>query len=131
MDISNLRQKWIVQKAQAKHRGINFSLTFEQWLEVWEKSGHLRERGCHKGRYVMARPGDLGAYETGNVVIVLSSQNCAEGNCGPSPLRGRKLPTAHCKNISAGMMGHQVSAETRAKISAAKKGKRLRNAESA
>lgn len=58
------------QRAKAAMRGIAWNFTFQQWCDVWEESGkwHLRGRGA--GRYCMARPGDTGPYEKGNVSIV-------------------------------------------------------------
>jgi len=107
------------QKANAKYRGIAFELTFETWLRIWEESGHSRERGRCKGQYVMARHGDEGPYAVSNVSIVLGTLNSAEGNSGPSPLRGRKVSESHRKNIIKSLVGRKLSAETRAKIGAA------------
>ncbi len=61
-----------------KHRNIPFLLSFEQWLAIWEASGHLHERGYLSGQYVMARPGDRGPYKIGNVRIVTTNQNSRE-----------------------------------------------------
>lgn len=113
------RHTWQKQKGQARFRGIDFLLSFDEWLFVWELSGRLRERGRRKGQYVMARHGDCGPYAIDNVDIVLCSKNCADGNIGPSPLRGRTFPQSHCDAISKGMMGHTMTPERRAKIGAA------------
>ena len=73
-----LRKKWRTQRFNAKKRAVPFLLTFEEWLQIWEQSGRLSERGCHRGQYVMARYGDVGPYTTGNVRIVLSDINNSE-----------------------------------------------------
>ena len=70
------------QKAHAKQRGIEFLLTFEQWLELWTKSGHLNERGRGAGAYNMCRIADQGPYAIGNVFIGTTEQNSREGNLG-------------------------------------------------
>jgi DNA-binding CsgD family transcriptional regulator len=67
------------QKSNAGDRGIDWSLTLGQWFAIWQESGKLHLRGRGKGRYVMSRFGDLGAYEVGNVFIQLSTDNNREG----------------------------------------------------
>jgi hypothetical protein len=71
----HLRRAFSHHKASAKWRGIPFRLTFEEWLDIWTSSGHLSERGCRVGEYVMARLGDRGAYELGNVQIITNTEN--------------------------------------------------------
>ncbi len=66
------------QKNNAALRRIKFKLTFEQWLQVWQESGHLHERGRLSQQYCMARFGDQGAYEVGNVKIITTEENCKE-----------------------------------------------------
>jgi len=70
------------QKKQAKDRGIRFLLTFDQWSDIWEKSGRWHKRGCHRGQYVMSRPGDKGPYASWNVQIITTRQNHHEGHLG-------------------------------------------------
>jgi hypothetical protein len=69
-----------VHRAAAKERGIEFKMGFAEWEKWWQESGHYHERGRGQGRYVMARKGDLGAYELGNVECKLGSDNVREGN---------------------------------------------------
>ena len=73
-------------KANARGRGIPFKFTRESWLEFWQDSGHLHERGPYKGQYVMARFGDKGAYEIGNVRICTVEENHAEKKVTPEGL---------------------------------------------
>jgi hypothetical protein len=70
------------QRSNAKQRGIKFKLTFEQWLAIWKQSRRLPQRGRTKGKYVMARFGDKGAYEVGNVRIILFATNNREASLG-------------------------------------------------
>jgi hypothetical protein len=74
------KRKFQAQRARAKHRGIEWHLTFEQWLEVWEKSGKLGQRGKGVGKYVMSRNGDAGPYSMENVSIQSYEKNCADVN---------------------------------------------------
>jgi hypothetical protein len=62
------------QKMNAAHRGIEFLLTFEEWMRVW--TGKLPSRG--RSGYVMARIGDSGPYAVGNVKIITTQENCKE-----------------------------------------------------
>jgi len=59
--------------------GVPFNLTFEQWLTIWQDSGHLPNRGHGGDKYCMARNGDRGAYEVGNVKIITNRENAREG----------------------------------------------------
>jgi hypothetical protein len=82
--------KYSQHRFAANNRGIAFNLTFDEWKAIWRASGHFEERGRRKGQYVMARIGDQGAYEPGNVAIITSEQNHAEGN---KSKRGRTMRT--------------------------------------
>lgn len=67
-------------KQHAKKRGVPFLLTFEEWWSIWDTSGKWLLRGHCRGQYVMARYGDRGGYEVGNVRICTCSENLAERN---------------------------------------------------
>jgi hypothetical protein len=73
-----LRHQYACQKSKAKHRGIEFHLTYDEWLQLWISSGHLQDRGCHKGSYVMSRLKDQGPYAIGNVIIQSKYANDTE-----------------------------------------------------
>ena len=73
--MKDIKSKYSVHKAGAKARQIDFLLTFDEWWDIWQKSGHWDERGRRTGEYVMSRIGDIGPYAIGNVFIQLSSQN--------------------------------------------------------
>jgi hypothetical protein len=117
-------------KANAESRGIGFLLTYEEWLKIWMDSGKINQRGSYRGKYVMARFGDIGPYAVGNVKIILHTENLAERDRSfdPPPTEsaranmsraslGKPKSADHRRNISIGKMGHQVSLETKAKIS--------------
>jgi len=72
------RGKYRNHKDNATRRGHEFLLTFEEWFEIWEKSGHLHERGLGNGKYCMGRFGDEGPYAVGNVKIISWEENEAE-----------------------------------------------------
>jgi hypothetical protein len=65
-------------RSSSASRGIQFLLTFEEWWEIWQASGHWHERGPGRDKYCMARFGDRGSYAVGNVDIITNRQNAAE-----------------------------------------------------
>lgn len=75
----SLAMAYTTQRYAANRRGIAWHLTFEQWLWVWKDSGLLGRRGRGKGRYCMARHGDIGPYSIGNVSISSCVENSRDG----------------------------------------------------
>ena len=105
--LAKLRQKFSTQRSDAKRRGIGFRLTFDEWLGIWRASGRLAQRGNRRGRYVMARQGDRGAYAVGNVKIIRFEKNAQEYR-----------PTLAAKTATGlAHRGKIVSAKTRRKLS--------------
>src|SRR5690606_15804220 len=76
------REAFRMHKVNAKTRGVPFRFTFEQWLAWWTATGHYHERGTSRGQYVMARRGDQGAYEPGNVYCAQGWENQNEAHLG-------------------------------------------------
>ena len=74
-----LYQRFCEQKACAKRRGIPWLLPYWQWLQIWQDSGHLDERGRFKDCWVMGRNGDAGPYAEGNVKIIRAETNNEQG----------------------------------------------------
>jgi hypothetical protein len=101
-----------------------------QWALIWARSGHWHERGLGKGKYCMARFGDKGPYASWNVKIILQSENSSEGNIGKknmgenNPFYGKKHTVETRLRMSAAQRGKKLSPEHRAKISAAMMGKK-------
>lgn len=77
--VDGTAQAYRRQQKNAANRGITWELTIPQWLAVWQESGKMHLRGRGKGRYVMSRMNDEGAYRVGNVYIQLSTQNNRDG----------------------------------------------------
>lgn len=113
-EIKQARRKWWDHRYNSKQRGIDFHLSFDEWWEIWQQSGHWSQRGCRKGQYVMSRYGDKGAYEVGNVFIQPALHNIRDSNCKP------KSPATKLK-MSLAKKGRALTAEHKAAISAAKK----------
>lgn len=76
------RARFCEHRCGARARGIPFLLTFEEWMKIWIDSGHWQERGLGRGKYNMARFGDVGPYAVDNVKIIKHEENSREGNKG-------------------------------------------------
>lgn len=118
---------YLSKKRLAKHRRVPFLLTFEEWFSVWKRSGHLEEMGNRRGQYVMSRREDKGAYEIGNVRIVLAGDNVREALRLNHPT---KDPVVRAKIRESRLgeknwnFGRPRSLRTRIKISRALTGKK-------
>lgn len=66
------------QRNNAHQRQIEWRMTFWQWWNVWQVSGHWNERGREGTNYVMCRTGDEGPYAPDNVFIAQACVNCSE-----------------------------------------------------
>lgn len=130
------RMRFHAQRGFAKWRGIPFLLTFDQWWKLWQDSGHWNQKGRRKGEYCMARFGDKGAYELGNVRICTVEENHAEWQAShkltadpyPGFRRDRWTPEQIAKQAAAvrkALTGKPRSAETRAKVSVGHMGRPL------
>jgi hypothetical protein len=63
------------QRERARQRGIPWRLEYWEWLQIWQDSDHVDERGRRSGEWVMGRNGDRGAYEASNVKIIRCETN--------------------------------------------------------
>ena len=68
--------RYIEQKTQAKQRGVEWRLSFEEWYTFWLDSGHWEERGS--GKWMMCRFADTGPYSLENIRIDNSLGNNRE-----------------------------------------------------
>ncbi len=114
MNLRRLNKAFHDQKCRATERGIPFRLTFSEWLSVWQESGHINERGKGRGRYCMARHGDVGAYEIGNVKIITAEENRAE----------QRFTEETRQKMRMAKLGTKQSPETRAKRAASHLGRK-------
>ena len=65
--------RYQAHKLNSRMRGIEFSLTFDEWWSLWAGKWELRGKGG--GKYHMCRNGDAGGYTLGNVYVATSEQN--------------------------------------------------------
>jgi len=82
-----LLERFFQQRRAAQRRGIEWSFDFWTWLAVWEDSGHLHERGRHRGMFQMCRLGDVGPYCSSNVRIDLMETNASEAQVAKNRIR--------------------------------------------
>lgn len=71
--------KYSEHKRYARQRGVEFLISFKDWLAIWQESGHWEKRGNRHGAYVMCRVGDEGPYAANNVFIGKFERNFADG----------------------------------------------------
>lgn len=81
-ELSLAKKRFRQHKFNAMYRNVEFNLTFEQWYQIWQDSGHWENRGRGIGKYCMSRIADSGPYELGNVYINLNQNNASDGNLG-------------------------------------------------
>lgn len=68
-----------IGRVDANGKPIQFLLTFEDWWDIWQKSGKWAERGNKRQQYVMSRKKDLGPYDIDNVEIIRGIDNVRLG----------------------------------------------------
>lgn len=68
---NDFKKQYNAHKGSAKQRGIEFRLSYDQWLNIWLLSGKINQRG----KYVMCRYNDVGSYSVDNVFIDTAANN--------------------------------------------------------
>jgi hypothetical protein len=96
------------QRAKALCRGVEWRLSFEQWMRIWECSGFLGQRGRLRGQYCMARNGDVGPYSVENVSIQPVSVNTSDGCKRGDSLARSKSRCLSAKGWTRIASGYQV-----------------------
>jgi hypothetical protein len=96
--------QYLTQVRNSKKRNIEWNLTFPQWWDIWEKSGKYNSRGRGK-KYNMARYGDSGGYEIGNVYICTGAQNSSDQYLVREHHFIKRGKKTHCKR------GHKFTEE--------------------
>lgn len=92
------RTAYTQHKAGAKQRGIEFKLTFEEWLGIW--GDKLDQRGSRVWELVMCRINDEGAYEVGNVYLGSPARNRASSRMALENRLGKD--SRHAAYVMAG-----------------------------
>lgn len=74
-----MKAAFALLKSNAKRRGIEFKLTFEQFKEFAIETQVLVGRGRKKTSYHIDRIDALKGYEVGNLQVLTSSENSRKG----------------------------------------------------
>ena len=90
---NDARRKFASHKSGAKRRGIEFKLSFEQWMDIW--GDKLDQRGVRSDQLGMCRIGDKGAYEAGNVYLGRPARNGASKRMALENKRGSESRYVH------------------------------------
>lgn len=79
--MSRLKHAYNIQKWHAvNRRSLDWQLSYDEWLKIWQDSGHLHERGKGIGCYNMCRVNDIGPYSVDNVFIGKHEDNANHNN---------------------------------------------------
>src|ERR1700679_1676414 len=119
-----IRRAFVVHKDNARRRRIPFLLTYDEWFDIWERSGRFAKRGCKLGNYCMSRFGDAGAYEVGNVAIVPTQQNQSDATRGKQKPPMSSAQKQKLSEANKGKTSYTRTDETRAKIKTFRTGNR-------
>ena len=83
-----VRRAYMMQRHNAKRRGIIWQFTYAVWIAWWEAQlgpDWFKKRGIRLGQYVMARKNDVGPYSPENVECKTNTKNTLETDyCGKS-----------------------------------------------
>jgi hypothetical protein len=92
-----VKRAFASQRQAARQREIPFLFSYEQWVAWWEQSlgpDWFAKRGCTKGKFCMARLGDIGSYEASNVKCILHSENLTDASTNNVNVFGSRTVTA-------------------------------------
>lgn len=114
-------KKWHAQKRRAKNRGIDFVISFEEWWDVWQKSGKWDQRGRGAGCYVMCRVNDQGPYAIGNVYIDTQENNLYKNGNARCKEQSAEWVEKRVSKMRLKMKGRKISQEHILAMAAGKK----------
>jgi hypothetical protein len=66
---------WIQQKNQAQWREEGWTISFEQWKQIWDQSGQWDNRGRERSCYCMTRRDSTLPWSVDNVHIITREQH--------------------------------------------------------
>jgi len=102
-----LRRLFAYQRRNAANRGIEWKLSYPEWVKFWQESGLLEQRGRSADQYCMARLNDDGPYALGNIYISTLAANSQKGierardGSHSSELLRCIRPMGGCANVAA------------------------------
>lgn len=115
---SKIYKAYNSQRQTSKRRGVEFLLSFDEWVGWWESTGKMHLRGKRRGCYQMCRLGDVGPYSIDNIYCGSVSENSA------LPTKGKPRPKEFNKKTGDSLRGKQRSVEHRRNHAFSQLGKR-------
>lgn len=79
-------------RKSAKSRGIEFTLTFEHFVEVTSKTAYMRRKGQTKVGLTIDRKDNTQGYVNGNIQVLTRSQNSKKRHLDPPYIPPVGLP---------------------------------------
>ena len=102
------------QRTNAGARGIPFRFTLIEWCDWWDRElsaiGQDAARGRTADRHVMARYGDIGAYEPGNVFCTTPAGNVRSRD--PDAVRDAVARIRHTREANGHPLGQHLKGAT-------------------
>lgn len=80
---------WMRKRIQAKYRGEEWTISIEEFFDLWDKSGLWHNRGRHRDASAMFMIDPEKGWHTWNVEIVNRSERLSEMNTGNPRIKGR------------------------------------------
>ena len=108
MAISDYRKQYCQQQSGAHFRGIEFKLTYAEWLAFWGED--LKDRGVGHDKLQMMRHHDQGAYEIGNISKGYPRDNMATAGACRSNTYADTCRTEHQAFLNALMFAESKEA---------------------
>lgn len=108
------REAFRKQRLDAKKRGINWCLTFDQWVEWWGEDIDNRGRGVNNLQ--MQRPADTGPYELGNIRKGYPKDNSKTYSATCANRRSAKAKEDHEKYLDALMFARSEESPDRLEL---------------
>lgn len=103
-------EAWIAHRDNSARRGIPFRFTLLQWRLWWRlRLPAGAARGRKRDQFVMARIGDHGAYELGNVECVTQTENMQAID---RVTLSQAIKAAHARRKAAGIPHHFTADRT-------------------
>ena len=101
-EIQSAKQKYYSHRNRAKRANIEWQLTFDEWYNWWQQTGHWNDRGRAGHNYHMCRYNDIGPYALHNIYCDTNSNNVGYAN-KVNPKKGYKhkaTTRANCRAIN-------------------------------
>lgn len=76
------RKCYSTHKNNAKHRNIEYMLTFEEWSTIWKDSGKWEQRGRATDQFVLGRLDNSKPFSVDNCVVRTQSENMSASSKG-------------------------------------------------